>query len=190
MPSSPCRCRHAKISNMRRASAVFTRLFLCVSALFLFATMGLMLSCSSSKPPAAESSAGSNPQPTSQTAPLRQVEPTAKILGNVDSLIATRATQSGPGHVSAQGWAVSAVPGAPVTTVSLLVDGKAIAETETFYLRPDVASAFGRPDFEKSGWKLEAPLKNFGSGKHPVTVRATNKNGDQLTVPGVPLTLD
>jgi hypothetical protein len=173
---------------MRRASAVFTRLLICVFAGFAFAVMGLMLACSSSKPTAAESSAASNPKPTSQAAPVRQLDPTVKILGNVDSLIATPASKSGPGHLLAQGWAVSAVPGAPVTTVTLLVDGKPIAETETFELRPDVASAYGRTDFEKSGWKLEAPLKKFGPGKHSVTVRATNKNGDELTVTGVPLT--
>jgi hypothetical protein len=71
-----------------------------------------------------------------------------------------------------------------------LVDGKPIAKTEIFELRPDVASAYGRTDFEKSGWKVEAPLKKFGRGKHPVTVRAINKNGDELTVTGVRLTLD
>lgn len=175
---------------MRRASAVFTRLLICVLTAFDFAVMGLILACSSSKPPAAESSAGSNPKPTSQAAPVRQLDVTVKILGNVDSLVATPASKSGPGHLLAQGWAVSAVPGAPVTTVTLLVDGKPIAETETFELRPDVASAYGRTDFEKSGWKLEAPLKKFGGGKHPVTVHAINKNGDELTVTGVLLTLD
>jgi len=183
------RARHVKITTMRRASAVFT-LLICVFAAFAFAVMGLMLACSSSKPPTTESSAGSNPKPTSQAAPVPQLDPTVKILGVVDSLTATPASKSGPRHLLAQGWAVSAVPGAPLTTVTLLVDGNAIAETKIFMARPDVASAFGRPDFEKSGWRIDAPLKRLGSGKHPVTVRATNKNGDELIVPGVPLTLD
>jgi hypothetical protein len=121
---------------------------------------------------------------------VRQIDPNVKILGNVDSLSATAASQSGVRHLSAQGWAISAVPGAPLTTVTLLVDGNAIAETKVFVARPDVASAFGRPDFEKSGWKIDAPLKQLGPKKHSVTVRATNKNGDELIVPGMPLTLD
>jgi hypothetical protein len=199
--SSFCRLRTARLIwtrvscgvrllIMRNTSEMHTALRSCASFVLAFMVAAVMMACSSSKPPAEESSAGSGPKPASQAAPLAQVGPTDKILGNVESLTATPESQSSLGILRAQGWAVSAVSGAPVITVTLLVDGNPVAETATFELRPDVAAAFGRPDFEKSGWKIEVPLKKLGPGKHPVTIRAINKNGDKLTVPGVSLTLD
>ena len=70
--------------------------------------------------------------------------------------------------------------------MALLIDGKVVAETKTFESRPDVSAGFGRSDFEKSGWKIEATIKPLGPGKHPVTVRATNAHGDKKSFPEYP----
>ncbi|HEY4900963.1 MAG TPA: hypothetical protein VIH91_09130 [Terriglobales bacterium] len=77
----------------------------------------------------------------------------------------------------------------PIAAVALLIDGKVVTESRTFDSRSDVAAAFDRPEFEKSCWEIEAPIKKLGPCKHPVTVRATNAHGDKLILPGVSLAL-
>jgi hypothetical protein len=178
--------RHGKILTMKQLPVASIRLPSFHFFLLACAVIALMPACSSSKPPAEDSSFASTPK----SAPHIQVAPTDKVLGSVDILTATQATQSEPGHLLAEGWAASAVSGAPIVAVTLLIDGQAVAETKTFRSRTDVSSAFDRPDFENSGWKMEVPLKKLGDGKHPVTVLAINKNGDKLILGGVSLTLE
>lgn len=150
----------------------------------------LMLSCSSSKPPAEASPAGSTSLSTPAPLPHLEVKPTDKILGWVDVLKATPTSLESSGQILASGWAASCVAGAPITSVTLLVDGKPIRETKTFTSRPDVAAAYSRSDFEQSGWKIEIPIKKLPPGKHPVTIRAVNGVNDVLIIPGVTLTIE
>ena len=175
---------------MTQKSGYFLRLFTTGLLLVAFAATALMLGCSSPHTPAVESSGGSSAKTSRPATPTLQIGPNDKIRGNVETLATVPDGQSDPLHLLAKGWVVSAVSGAPIATVAVLIDGKVVAETGAFGPRPDVASAFGRPDFEMSGWSIEIPLKRLGPGKHPVTVRATNRHGDALIVPGVSLTLD
>jgi hypothetical protein len=174
---------------MTQPNAVFIRFRHSAVFLLAFMAMALIVACSSSKPSAEGGSASSSAPPTPPPAPHYQVGPAQKILCSVDILSAAPASESEPAHVLAQGWAASAVAGAPIIVVALLIDGRAVAETKTFEPRSDVAAAYDRPDFEKSGWKIEAPIKKLGPGKHTVTVRAANAHGDKLILPGVTLAL-
>ena len=151
--------------------------------------LGLMMACSSSKPavetaPVAPSSKQATPE-----APHLKVAATDKVIGVVDTLTATPATQSKPARLLANGWAVSCVAGSTVDVVTLMVDGKPVGETSTLIKRPDVASTYDRPDFEQSGWQIDVSLKKLGPGEHPVTVRASNSNGDNTVLPGKTLSI-
>jgi hypothetical protein len=149
-----------------------------------------MVACSSAKPPAEETPSSSTAKPAPPPMPRHEFGPNEKVVGSVDILTAVPATQSESEHLLAQGWAASTVAGVPVTVVALLIDGKVVAETRSFDSRSDVGAAFGRPEFEKSGWKIEAPIKKLGPGRHPVTVRATSATRRQVDpAGGHPLTL-
>ena len=176
---------------MSKTTAVFIRLRHSIFFLLAFIVLALTVACSSSKPPAEETAAGSGPKAAAApaAAPHLEIDPKQKVIGSVDIVTLMPATLTESDKVEAQGWAASAVSGAPITVVALLIDGKVVAEAKTFGPRADVAAAFGRPDFENSGWKIDAPIKKPGPGKHPVTILATNAHGDKLVLPGASLTL-
>jgi len=178
-----------RIYDMRKNFPIFVHIRHSFLLLLAFAAVVLMVACSSAKPPAEETPSSSTAKPAPPPMPRHEFGPNEKVVGSVDILTAVPATQSESEHLLAQGWAASTVAGVPVTVVALLIDGKVVAETRSFDSRSDVGAAFGRPEFEKSGWKIEAPIKKLGPGRHPVTVRATSATGDKLTLPGVTLSL-
>jgi hypothetical protein len=49
--------------------------------------------------------------------------------------------------------------------------------------RRDVAAAFGRPDFENSGWKASFAAQGLKAGTHPITARVTCAGGETGTLP-------
>lgn len=122
--------------------------------------------------------------------PTLHVQPHDRAVGFVDSTMASQAAPgSGTRSLDAHGWAASCVPAVSLTNVILLVDGKPAGETKSFYPRPDVAAAYGRPDFELSGWKLSSTVGPLSSGDHTVTLRAVLANGESIDLPGPKLTI-
>ena len=150
----------------------------------------LAVACSSPTPTKETAPTESSSKPATPSLPHLEVAPDEKIRGWVDVLTASTPKLADPARLVAEGWAASCVAGAPITSVTLLVDGKPMGETRTFSARPDVAAVFNRPDFEKSGWKIDLPLRKLPPGKHPVTVRAMNANKDMLILPGASLTVE
>jgi hypothetical protein len=122
--------------------------------------------------------------------PIFHVQPQDRALGSVDSIVASQAGgSSGNRNLEARGWAVSCIRSAPLTTVIILVDGKPAGETKSFSLRPDVAKAYARPDFESSGWKISSLAGPLSPGDHMVTLRAVLANGESMDLPGTKLTI-
>lgn len=79
--------------------------------------------------------------------------------------------------VQVSGWAACVVPANALSRVEVRVDGKTVAETAAFESRPNVAEAYGRPDFEKSGWRASFSTDGISEGKHGLTARATCRDG-------------
>jgi hypothetical protein len=105
-------------------------------------------------------------------------------LGSVDSAIVVPvAGNPSMRSLHASGWAVSTVSGLPVM-VEITLDGTSIAQVKGFSARPDVAAAFGRSDFEMSGWNFSLVFGPVQPGNHQLVVRAVNPRGDVVVLPG------
>jgi hypothetical protein len=76
------------------------------------------------------------------------------------------------------GWAACADPTSPLATVEVLVDKKVKAKAAPSIMRPDVAHAYGRPDFELSGWKTTFSAADVTPGIHELTARGVCKKGE------------
>jgi hypothetical protein len=122
--------------------------------------------------------------------PMLQVRPQDRALGFVDRIVASQ-EPPGSGNLSleAHGWAVSCLPAVSLASVILLVDGKPVGETKSFSSRPDVAAAYGRSDFESSGWNISS-VGSLLPGYHSVTLRAVLANGESILIPGPTLTVN
>jgi hypothetical protein len=113
-----------------------------------------------------------------------------RALGNVDQISASSEIPGSRNRfLEARGWAASCVPAAPLASVTLLVDAKPAGQTKIFIPRPDVAAAFGRPDFESSGWKISSSVRSLQAGDHSVILRANLENGQSIDLPGPKLTV-
>ena len=88
-------------------------------------------------------------------------------------------------HVS--GWAACADPQAHTAGMEILIDNQPQSQAATPVSRPDVASAYGRPDFAKSGWKTDLSTRNLAAGSHPITARVSCTNGQAGVIPAFQL---
>ena len=119
--------------------------------------------------------------------PLPVTEP---ILGYLDmrdgkpSLFAQRNSK-----VQVSGWTACSVPGSSLSKVVVLVDGEQRAEVKEFFSRPDVAAAFGRPEFEMSGWRATLSLGGLKPGEHVVTAEGVGSRGEKGALPAFRLTI-
>lgn len=75
------------------------------------------------------------------------------------------------------GWAGDTAAGAPVQAVTVLIDGHAKGNATLGGPRPDVAAAFGRPDFANSGWTFCTRTQGFDPGTHTIRGVATGASG-------------
>lgn len=174
------------MSSMATQSKVLRHTRLCSMLISILLVMW-SAACSSSNSPSTASPEQKAPAPK---APTMQLAPTDKVVGSVDVLKLVPESDGKPQEIVAGGWAASADASAPITTVTLLMNGKPLASTKPADTRADVAEAFGRPDFSMSGWKFEVPVGKVAPGKHKVTITATNSKGDSLALPGSSLTFN
>lgn len=113
------------------------------------------------------------------------VQPTDRALGGLDAAAISNADPvTGQRSLAAQGWVVSCVLGAPVKTVAVLVDGEPAGDSDQFSPRPDVAQAYGRLDFNNSGWQLDTVFGQLPPGTHVVTLKVLLANGEAVDLPG------
>jgi len=85
--------------------------------------------------------------------------------------------------VDVSGWTACAVPGSTISSVILSTDGTRRAEVKEFLPRPDVAEAFGRPEFQLSGWRARVPLAGLNVGEYALTAQGVCSNGEKGVVP-------
>ncbi len=77
----------------------------------------------------------------------------------------------------AGGWAADTTAGAPVQSVTILVDGNSVGTGAVNGPRPDVAQAYNRTDFTSSGWGFQVSTAALSLGPHSVTASAKGPSG-------------
>ena len=117
-------------------------------------------------------------------APTMAIPAGQSVVGFLD-MVDGKPTLSGQDgrelHMS--GWAACADSKSPLSKVDLLVDQRTMATVTPAYPRPDVAAAYGRSDFEKSGWKSSISVRGVDVGEHKLTAIVTCANGEIGSLP-------
>ena len=128
-------------------------------------------------------------QPTNSTqnntaAPTMAIPAGQSVVGFLDTLDGkpTLFVQH-ESELHTSGWAACADSKSPLSKVDLLVDQRTMATVTPAYPRPDVAAAYGRSDFEKSGWKSSFSIRGVDVGEHKLTAIATCANGETGSLP-------
>lgn len=78
------------------------------------------------------------------------------------------------------GWVADLTDGAPVSSVSVAIDGNTVGAATLGYARPDVAAAHGSR-FLDSGYYLLYPASSLIAGSHSVKVTATDSGSRTTT---------
>jgi hypothetical protein len=76
-----------------------------------------------------------------------------------------------------KGWAADAHDGAPVSRVSILIDGTAAGNATLGQARPDVAAAYNNSAYTSSGWTFTYAASGLIAGTHTVTAMAYDSQG-------------
>lgn len=86
------------------------------------------------------------------------------------------------GKLTTEGWAGAESAAQQIVAVKVLLDGKKVYEGPFERLqRPDVATAMGRGDWLRSGWKVSFKLDDdFPSGSHSMLVEAIPDAGTPI----------
>ena len=92
-------------------------------------------------------------------------------------------------HLDVSGWAACSVPGSSISAVRILINGDLRGEVKTFLPRPDVAAAFGRPEFEMSGWRATVSLAGLKAGDYTIVAQGIGSRGEIGTLPTFHLTV-
>jgi hypothetical protein len=87
------------------------------------------------------------------------------------------ATVAQGGTLYVRGWAADTASGAPVQSVTVLVDGSSVGTATLGAARPDVAQAFNRSDYANSGWNFQMSAGTLTVGSHSVTATAAGSSG-------------
>ena len=86
-------------------------------------------------------------------------------------------------RLEVSGWTACSVPGSKLDRVAVLIDEVQRGEVREFFSRPDVATKFGRPDFEMSGWKTVISLTDVKPGEHSLIARGFGSRGETGSLP-------
>jgi hypothetical protein len=76
-----------------------------------------------------------------------------------------------------RGWAADTVNGAPVTSVTISVDGTSVGTATLGIARADVATGYGRSDYTNSGWSFQGSTAALSLGQHTVSATAVGPSG-------------
>lgn len=81
------------------------------------------------------------------------------------------------GNLHGSGWAADNEMGAPITRVDILVDGNDVGDATLGGDRSDVANAYGRSDYQYSGWSFNWGVGGLAAGTHSLEFRAWDNQG-------------
>lgn len=92
--------------------------------------------------------------------------------------------------IRVSGWGVCLASDSPLTTVDILVDKQVKAQASLSHPRPDVANAYGRSEFDRSGWTAAIPAGTVAAGIHELTARVGCAHGETGTLPPFRLSIN
>ena len=104
-------------------------------------------------------------------------------FGNLDSAVDSVTRKSTVGQsdsVVIKGWAADQVDGAPLSNVTLYIDGNPVGTPTLGIARPGVAAAYGA-GYLDSGYQLSYSASTLALGPHAVTVVAIDSGGRSTT---------
>jgi hypothetical protein len=128
------------------------------------------------------------PKPMASAAPkLVANDPVVGYLDMRDGRPTLFASAGGVLEVS--GWAACSAPGSALSSVTVLIDGQSRGDVKSFYKRPDVAAAYGRPEFALSGWSATVGIAGMKAGDYKITARGLCSHGEQGLLPDFRLTI-
>jgi hypothetical protein len=87
------------------------------------------------------------------------------------------------------GWVADQTDGAPLSGITIYVDGKLIGSPTTGQNRSDVAAYFNKPAYALSGYKLVYPVAGLSIGTHAVTAMAIDKEGQSSNFGPIQITV-
>jgi hypothetical protein len=112
------------------------------------------------------------------------IPPGQQIVGYLDQVQGQSVVSgSATGEINVSGWAACAETPSKVVKVEVLVDSQARANAELSLPRPDVGAAYGRDDFDNSGWRSSFPARSVGFGAHELSARVTCASGATSRLP-------
>jgi len=114
-----------------------------------------------------------------------QVPSNRAFIGDLESTLVAQ-TDS---YLPVNGWAAATSSAAHVARVELHLNQATIATVTDFGRRPDLAAAFGRPDFEWSGWHCNVSTKKLQPGEYELQLRVIGSDGNSQVVVSKKLTI-
>jgi len=106
-------------------------------------------------------------------------------LGHLDSAVDSVTGSSTVGqsdYMAIRGWAADLIDGAPLSNVTVLIDGSLCCTPFLGLARPDVAAAYSNAAFLDSGYTLTYyAVAALSPGSHAVAVIATDSGGRSTT---------
>lgn len=109
---------------------------------------------------------------------------TSAPFGNIDQAVdnsTSSTTVSQADSLLVRGWAADPQDGAPLSNVTVEVDGTPIGTPTLGLSRPDIAAAYGSA-YLHSGYRLLYAASSLALGAHQVTVVATDAGGRATTL--------
>jgi hypothetical protein len=102
-------------------------------------------------------------------------------LGNVEDNVTFSATVGRSDSVEVQGWVADPQDGAPLTNVTVYVDGTSIGAPTLGLARPSIAATYNNIAYLNSGYQLLYPASSLVLGTHYLTVVAIDSGGRATT---------
>jgi hypothetical protein len=116
--------------------------------------------------------------PAQPSSKLLTIPADAAVVGYLDVVNGRSVISVTEGsEIGVSGWAGCSNPGAPLAKVEVLVDNRVAGSAATSVRRHDVAQAYGRSDFELSGWKASVPANGINAGIYSLAARVTCADG-------------
>jgi streptogramin lyase len=98
-------------------------------------------------------------------------------LGEAVDATTQTTTVSQSDNLYVRGWAVDPQQGAPVSNVSILIDGTAVGNATVGVARPYIAAQYHNAAYLHSGWTFTMSASVLSAGIHEVTAVATDALG-------------
>jgi hypothetical protein len=114
-----------------------------------------------------------------------QIPGDVRFVGSIDTPLETE-TES---YLLIGGWAAATTPGQQVSAVELYVNDRLAGRITDFSLRDDVAAAYSRPDFARTGWRCFVSTRGLKPALYDLEMRVVTSEGKSVSVLKKPMTV-